>query len=128
MRFLLDTHVFLWATSDPDRLGAQRALIADPEHERLVSAVVPWELAIKAGRGRLTLPEPVGEFVRTRLPRLVATALPITLEHAAAVEALPPHHRDPFDRLLIAQAQMLEAPIVTVDPAFAAYDVELLHP
>jgi PIN domain nuclease of toxin-antitoxin system len=126
VRLLLDTQVFVWASQKPSRLGAHRDLIADPDNERLVSAIVAWELAIKTAIGRLSLPEPVATYMPARLDALVATPVAIEHEHALAVSTLPMHHRDPFDRLLIAQAQILDVPIITADRALAQYDVEVL--
>lgn len=126
MRALLDTQVFLWANQDPDRLGAQQATVADAGNELLVSAVVSWELAIKTAIGRLRLPEPVGDYVPSRIAIAGLTAIGIDHAHTLAVADLPPHHRDPFDRLLIAQARVLGVPIITADPVLARYDVEVL--
>jgi PIN domain nuclease of toxin-antitoxin system len=123
---LLDTHVFLWANADPDRLGEHRELVADGRTELLWSAASTWEIAIKAGLGRLELPEPVERYVPDRMRRLGVTGLAIDHRHAAAVAELPPVHRDPFDRLLVAQAQALGVPILTADETIARYDVEVL--
>lgn len=126
MRVLLDTHVFLWANVEPDRLGSQRALVEDPDVERLVSAVSTWEIAIKVGIGRLTLPDPPLRWIPDRLRALAATPVAIEHLHAIAVAELPLLHRDPFDRLLVAQARVLDVPILTADTEIARYDVETL--
>lgn len=128
MRLLLDTHVFLWTQSDPARLGGRQQLIEDTDNALLVSAVTPWEIAIKYRLGRLDLPEPPGRYVPDRLRRLDARAIPIEHAHVLAVGELPPLHRDPFDRLLVAQARLLDAAIVTADPRVAQYDVQTLTP
>jgi PIN domain nuclease of toxin-antitoxin system len=126
MRVLLDTHTFLWATAEPERLGSQRAIIEDPSVDRVVSVASAWELAIKFGLGRLELPEPPASWFPSRVQQLVASVVAIDAEHALAVADLPRHHGDPFDRLLIAQARAMRVPIVTIDRAFVDYDVELL--
>lgn len=127
-RLLLDTHVLLWAAADPDRLGAIAPVLADPETVALVSAASTWELAIKRGLGRLRLPVDVGTFVAQQRRRLDLTALAVRDDHAAAVETLPPLHRDPFDRLLVAQAKVEDVVLATADADMARYDVEVLAP
>ena len=127
MRVLLDTHAFLWANAEPDRLGTWRAMVEDVTNELLLSAASSWELATKAAIGRLELPEPVASYVPSRMAALGVTAVSIEHRHALGVAALPMHHRDPFDRILIAQAQLLDVPILTADAAFDAYDVEVLR-
>lgn len=123
MRLLLDTHAVLWAVAAPDRLSsAAREAIVDAENVVLVSAVSQWEVSIKRALGKLTFEGPLASH-------LIAndfSALPITLEHADAVAGLPPHHRDPFDRMLVAQAQTEAAMLVTRDPAMSMYDVSTL--
>jgi len=126
VRTLLDTHAFLWARRAPNRLGSQRQLVEDPATVRLVSTVTAWEIAIKWSTRRLGLPEHPAQFVPSRIRLLAATSVAIELPHVLAVADLPLHHRDPFDRLLIAQARALGVPILTADRAFEAYDVELL--
>lgn len=125
---LLDTHVLLWAAARPDRLGAIRPVLTDSSTTVLVSAVTTWELAIKRSLGRLTLPHDAGTFVRSQRRRLRLTALAIREDHAARVEHLPDHHADPFDRLLVAQAQVEEAVLATADEDVARYDIEVLAP
>lgn len=124
MRLLLDTHAFLWAHADPARLGPHRDTIEDPDAERLVSAVTSWEIAIKVALGRLHLPEPPERWVPARLHAIAATPLAVEHPHALRVAGLPPLHRDPFDRLLVAQAQILGVPILTADRQIARYEVE----
>ena len=127
MRLLVDTHCWLWISSAPERFsfGVHQRLL-DPRVELLVSAVVAWEIAIKVQIGKLDLPEPPAAYMAKRLERHGATALPIEHEHALRVGELPLHHRDPFDRLLVAQAQLLGAALLTADHALAAYEVDLL--
>jgi PIN domain nuclease of toxin-antitoxin system len=127
MRVLLDTHAFLWANAEPDRLGSWREVVEDLANELLLSAASSWELATKAAIGRLHLPEPVASYVPSRMATLGITGVSVEHRHALAVAALPMHHRDPFDRILIAQAQLLGVPILTADAAFDGYDVEVLR-
>jgi len=127
VRVLLDTHAFLWAHAEPERLRSHLGLLQKPETERLISAVVGWEITIKHGLGRLSLPEPPRSWVADRIRRGAMTELPIGMDHALGIADLPDHHRDPFDRLLISQARALRIPILTADRAFDAYDVDLLR-
>jgi PIN domain nuclease of toxin-antitoxin system len=128
MRVLLDTHVLLWADAAPVKLGDVRELIADQDTELLVSAACSWEIAIKYATGRLPLPDAPRLHVPAMIRALGATAIPVEHAHALRVADLPPVHRDPFDRMLIAQAQALDLPIVTADPVFADYDVTVITP
>lgn len=126
MRLLLDTHVLLWLAATPERLGATADTLADPATELLLSAASAWEIGIKHGTGRLTLPEPPDAWLADRAPRLGVRHLPVTWQDGVAVAALPTLHRDPFDRLLVGQARRLGLTLVTADPLVAAYDVEVL--
>jgi PIN domain nuclease of toxin-antitoxin system len=127
VRVLLDTHVFLWLHSEPERLGDHLALLEDPSTVRLVSTVVGWEIAIKHGLGRLTLPAPPQQWVPARVERGAMTPLPVELAQALGVAELPDHHRDPFDRLLVSQARDLGVALISADPVFERYDVEVLR-
>ncbi len=120
MRILLDTHVLLWAASAPERLGASLQELTTAER-RLISAASTWELAIKASLGKLDLATEVRSWMRRALRELDAQPLSITADHAAAVEHLPPVHRDPFDRLLIAQAHHEGAVLLTADRVLLQY-------
>lgn len=126
MRLLLDTHAFLWFVTGDERLSprVRRALTAD-DNELMLSAASVWEMAIKARLGRLTLPGTVKEYVAEKVAGGFAI-LPIEWTHAAAVENLPLHHRDPFDRLIVAQALAENLPVVSGDPAFRRYGVRLV--
>lgn len=128
MRVLLDTQIFLWLHSSPERVGAPLPLLEDPATVRLVSAVVGWEIAIKYGLGRLELPSPPDRWVPEKVAEGAMTPLPIELSHVLAVASLPPHHRDPLDRLLVAQAQLLGVPLVSGDAVFADYGIDVLAP
>jgi PIN domain nuclease of toxin-antitoxin system len=119
-RAIVDTHAALSLLTDDAPVGpAATAVIEDPDVDVLLSAVVAWEVAIRRRLGKLECPEGFAAV----LLGAGAQALPITIEHAERVEHLPDHHRDPFDRLLIAQAQCERVPIITKDPAIAMYDV-----
>lgn len=127
MRLLIDTNVFLWAGLRPERISAAAtAALTDTANHRLVSSVTPWELAIKIERGRLTLPTDLATFVERVTNSLVAMELPITFEHALATAILPPIHRDPFGRMVVAQALVERVPIVSSDSHLARYGVEVI--
>jgi PIN domain nuclease of toxin-antitoxin system len=127
LRILLDTNAWLWTVSAPERLSPQaRALVEGREHELYLSAASAWEIAIKYSQGKLRMPEPPLKYVPSRLEQLGVLPLPIDQAHALQVSTLPMHHRDPFDRILIAQAQLEDLPILTSDPVFAAYDVRTI--
>ncbi len=120
MRFLLDTHVLVWAATTPERLGAAEELLADAD-QRIVSAVSIWELAIKQHLRKLSLGSDVRTWSRRVTRELVLEHLPVTADHAAAVEDLPDVHRDPFDRLLVAQALVEGAVLLTADARLTGY-------
>lgn len=127
MRLLLDTHAFLWAAGDPEQLAEPaRLAIADPENAIYVSAAVAWEITIKVALGKLTVPGDPATWFPARLRSLGFDPLPILPEHALAIGALPAHHRDPFDRVLIAQAQLEGLQLVTRDPEIRKYSVNIL--
>ena len=128
MKLLLDTHIFLWWLAGDERFSMEcRQLLSASATLPLLSAVSSWEIAIKHGLGKLQLPEPPESFVVSRMARERIAGLPIEHAHALAVASLPVHHRDPFDRMLIAQAKVEGIPIMTADSAFSAYDVDLLQ-
>jgi PIN domain nuclease of toxin-antitoxin system len=120
VRVLLDTHVLVWAATTPERLGADLAVVEDADR-RIVSAVCVWELAIKQRLGKLSLGSDVRTWMRRVTSELVLDHLPVTADHAAAVEHLPDVHRDPFDRLLVAQAVAEGAVLFTSDHRLTAY-------
>ncbi len=123
MRLLLDTHAFLWWQAGGSALAsAARQAIEAPDSVVYVSAASAWEMAIKRARGRLESPMDVAEALDASGFR----ELPISVVHAQSVGDLPPHHADPFDRMLIAQAKLEGLTIVTRDPVFKAYRVPLL--
>ena len=123
MSLLLDTHVVLWWISGSPRLPENiAARIADPGELVVVSAASIWEAAIKAALGKLRVPEALGDVVTEE----GFESMPITFEHAEQAGALPAHHRDPFDRMLVAQAITEGLILVTHDPAFEPYGVQVL--
>lgn len=123
----MDTHCWLWMIGEPERLKeSARDILLDTGNELLLSAASAWEIAIKHGIGRLELPGRPERVVADWMLRSGVTPLPVLHSHALRVAALPPHHADPFDRLLVAQAQLEEAPILTADGAFEAYDVAVI--
>ena len=127
MTLLLDTHAFLWFCQDDNALSARaKSLLLDPSHRKLLSVASCWEIAIKAGLKKLTLGEPSRTYLSAGLARTGFEILSITVEHATAVETLPMNHKDPFDRLLIAQAMVENLPIVSGDVAFDDYSVTRL--
>jgi PIN domain nuclease of toxin-antitoxin system len=125
MRLLLDTHVWLWLVAAPERLSEEaRSLLASTETRLLLSAASSWEMAIKQQLGRLDLGGPAELVVPELMLRSDVAALSMTHQHSLRAGALPGHHRDPFDRMLIAQAQLEALPIMTADAVFSSYDVE----
>lgn len=128
MRVLLDAHVFLWwATTRGSRLSERaRNLLADDSTDALVGAGALYEIAIKAQVGRLELPAPADSYIPRLLRRFAFGVLPIAEEHALRAGTLPMIHRDPWDRLLVAQAQLEGLAIVTADPAIGQYDIETI--
>lgn len=126
MRLLLDTHAFLWFAAGDRRLSRRaRAAMEHADAELHISAASVWEMAIKASLGRLTLPATVARYMADKIAEGYRLA-PISWTHGAAVERLPLHHRDPFDRLLIAQAQADALPVVSRDRVFRKYGVEVI--
>lgn len=124
---LVDTHAFLWMTVEPERLGSvARARIEDPASRVLLSLASVWEIAIKESLGKLELPAPVGSFVEEQLALTRTAILPISFGHAVRVAELPWHHRDPFDRLLVAQALVDRIPLLSTDVSLDPYGVERL--
>ena len=124
MKAILDTHTFLWwNTDDPRHSRVVRELISEGGNELYLSAASAWEIAIKSARGKLALPDTPERYVAERLTLYRFQALPIQLSHALRVYALPDLHRDPFDRLLVAQAQLESIPILTADENIGRYEV-----
>ena len=128
MKFLLDTHCWLWLQTERSRFDVDLLeTLADPETERYLSAASAWEISIKYAVGKLPLPEPPAIYVPQRMRLSGFEGLAITHAHALAVAALPLLHRDPFDRVLVAQARIEGLTLVTADPTLEAYDVALVR-
>ncbi len=127
MKLLLDTQVWLWSLAEPERLNDQaQTLLADLQNQLYLSSASVWEISIKAALGKLLLPESPTTYVTSRMKSQGILALNITYSHALEVFLLPTHHRDPFDRMLIAQSLVEKLPILTADPLFKVYDVEIV--
>jgi PIN domain nuclease of toxin-antitoxin system len=128
VKYLLDTNVFLWSNGAPEKLNrpATTALTAESS-EVYLSAASSWEIAIKFALRSLRLPSPPSQFIPEALRILSIRSLEISHFHSFAAGALPPHHRDPFDRMLIAQARSETMILLTADTVFAKYEVEMLY-
>ena len=127
MKYLLDTAVWLWSVGPTTRLNKKALeLLASGEHELYFSAASSWEISIKAALGKLQMPEPPARYVPKRLAAQGIHSLPILQHHALGVYGLPPHHNDPFDRLLISQALSEEMTILTADQKFAEYSAQIV--
>ncbi|MBR8835845.1 MAG: type II toxin-antitoxin system VapC family toxin [Stigonema ocellatum SAG 48.90 = DSM 106950] len=127
MRVLLDTHTFIWFVIDSPRLSViVRNLIENENNEKLMSTASVWEMAIKHSNGKLSFGLPFREFIDPQLSLNSIELLNINLDHLAVVATLPLHHRDPFDRLLIAQAMVEQIPILSIDSAFDSYPIQRL--
>jgi PIN domain nuclease of toxin-antitoxin system len=126
MKVLLDTHTLLWAISDDPRLSRRAAGIFIGPSDAWFSVVSIWEILTKANLGKVSLPAPTGPYIVGRLAENRIATLPLTLDHALRIENLPLHHRDPFDRMLIAQSIEEDWPIITADPVFKKYPVRVI--
>lgn len=123
MKLLLDTHAALWFLSGDDRLGANaRRHLTDDANRVLLSAAVVWEIAIKRSLGKLVVPD---EYLSLLLGAGVQP-LAVSVDHASTVERLPPHHRDPFDRMLVSQATIEGGALISRDDALRPYDITLI--
>jgi PIN domain nuclease of toxin-antitoxin system len=124
VRLLLDTHALLWFYLGDDRLSKPaEAAIVNPDNIKLISPASYWEIAIKLSLGKYALNVPYDEFIREAIFENGFEILPIEPRHTSALVAMPRHHNDPFDRLLIAQAVIEDIPIVSVDTIFDTYTV-----
>ncbi|NUM48577.1 MAG: type II toxin-antitoxin system VapC family toxin [Anaerolineales bacterium] len=127
MRLLLDTQIFIWWDSDLNRLPSHiLALIQNPENTLVLSVASVWEIQIKAQLGKLDLNRPLTEIVQEQERTNRLELMPVQASHIYALDQLPFHHKDPFDRLLMAQALMEEMPILTVDSVFTLYPVQVI--
>ena len=128
MKYLLDTSVLLRARAAEDTLNEKgKRILTDPEADLYLSAVSTWEISIKFASRALKLPSPPAEFIRNSLAGWNLHPVDITHEHALVAGELPLHHRDPFDRMLVAQARLEGMTLLTTDPAIGRYDVESLY-
>jgi PIN domain nuclease of toxin-antitoxin system len=124
MRILLDTHTFIWWDIEPSRLSPRAlTLCQDPSNQLVLSVASVWEMEIKIQLGKLQFAKPLEDMLAEQQRTNSIEILPITLAHALAIETLPLHYKDPFDRLLIAQAKIEVIPFVSRDQAFAAYPI-----
>lgn len=124
---MLDTHAWLWMIAEPERFSAQTtALLENPANELLLSSASSWEIAIKHSLGKLFLPAPPAKYVPEQIAKTGVTPVSVEHSHALRVSGLPPHHRDPFDRLLVAQAELEGATLLTADPQFEPYGIPIL--
>jgi len=127
VRILIDTHVFLWWTMADPRLPSRvKTRLLDPDNILFLSVASIWEIGIKVHRGKLHLPEKLSPYFSARLAAYRIDPLPVTLEHVLETASLPAHHRDPFDRLIIAQARTEGIPLLTSDAVFQKYPVEAI--
>jgi PIN domain nuclease of toxin-antitoxin system len=125
MKVLIDTHVLLWGLQNEENLS-RRVQTLLPTADVWISVASLWEIIAKAQIGKLTLPTPVGDYLSAKLKANGVLILQITFEHVKCVEALPLHHRDPFDRILIAQSLEENLPVITADPLFKQYPVQVI--
>ena len=124
MNLLLDTHTFIWWSLTPERLSQRvSSLLADPSNELILSVASVWEMQIKLQLGKLNLELPLRELIETQQQRNNLQLLPIQVTHVWALENLPIPHKDPFDRILIAQATVEQHPLLSIDAIFDAYPV-----
>ncbi len=127
MEYLIDTHCWLWCWESPEKLGADaEKIIRDPKVKVYFSAASAWELAIKVKLGKLKIQESLDSFINSRLKNEAFTSLPIEISHATKAYALPLHHRDPFDRILIAQAYIEDLCFITADSQIKSYSIKIL--
>jgi PIN domain nuclease of toxin-antitoxin system len=126
MKALLDTHTFLWAIAEEDKLSRRAQQVFTGPNQLWLSVASVWEILIKVRAGKLPFPEPAGPYVVRKLAENRIDVLPINLDHVLRIEAMPLHHRDPFDRILIAQSQEEKLPLITADPVFERYHIQLI--
>ena len=125
MKVIIDTHVLLWGLQDEKKLSP-RVRVLLPSADVWISVASIWEILVKVQTGRLVLPGPVGDYLAATLTTNGVSVLPITFDHVRRLEELPLHHRDPFDRILIAQSLNEKLPLVSADQQFEKYPVELI--
>ncbi len=127
MKLLIDTHAFIWLNNDIEKLSEKVIeMTQSGQHEFFLSMASAWEMQIKSQLGKLNLDIPVKELIETNINENRIYLLPITLQDIEQLEKLPPHHKDPFDRMIIAQAMLDDFTIISIDGAFADYDVPVI--
>lgn len=127
MKLLLDTHIFFWLNDDANKLSkAVKEALSLKSNIWVLSVVSVWELQIKSQLGKLALPAALNEMVKTNIKKNKLEILPVTLEHVLAVETIGQHHKDPFDRLIIAQAVVEDLTVISNDGIFSSYGIKLL--
>lgn len=127
MKILVDTHIFLWAITDDHRLSAEnRTVYLDNSNQLYLSVASVWEMLIKCGLGKLPLPKPASGYILKQMEKNRVEMLTIRAAHLTQLESLPPIHRDPFDRMMVAQASAEGMPIMSADPALRRYGVRVL--
>ncbi len=127
MKYLLDTHAFIWLDSDPDKLSAKVVeLCSNSENQLLLSIASVWEMQIKIQLGKLKLPASLAETITGQQAANAIQLLPIELPHVLELSSLPDHHKDPFDRLLIAQARIEKAHLISSDPQIVKYPITVV--
>jgi PIN domain nuclease of toxin-antitoxin system len=126
VKAILDTHAFLWGIGGDPRMSSHARDIFTGPSDLWLSLASIWEILIKVQLGKLELPQPAGPYILSKLAEYNVETLAIDLDHLLAFERLPMHHRDPFDRMLIAQSMEERWPIVTVDPVFSRYPVDVI--
>lgn len=124
---LLDTHVFLFLADEAERVPIEFRRAVDQADERYLSAASAWEMAVKSSLGKLRLPESPDRYISSRSSQLLLRSLPISQRHATRAGGLPALHRDPFDRMLVAQALEESLVLLTLDPRVLQYDVRTVH-
>jgi PIN domain nuclease of toxin-antitoxin system len=127
VKILVDTHIFLWAITDDHRLSAEnRTVYLDNSNQLYLSVASVWEMLIKCGLGKLPLPKPASGYILKQMEKNRVEMLTIRAAHLTQLESLPPIHRDPFDRMMVAQASAEGMPILSADPALRRYGVRVL--
>ena len=127
MKILLDTHILLWMSAAPKRLGNNaKSILQNRENQLYFSAASSWEISIKAGLDKLPLPEPPDEYISSRMKSLKILPLDVKHNHTFEIYNLPLYHRDPFDRILIAQAKLENLYLMSADKLFKPYEIDLL--
>jgi PIN domain nuclease of toxin-antitoxin system len=128
MKLLLDTHIFIWWADEPEKLSpVALAALKDDANDLILSVVSVWEIQVKTQLGKLKLNQPLKELIESQQETNSLQILPVELSHVLALDALPFHHKDPFDRLLIAQSVAADITLVTADDKFSAYPAKLLR-